>query len=319
MSLLGLLLGGCTQLPTIEPTTAPPTPISTSPGPLATSTPAETLAQNAKRFGELTATYEAAVPPQDNGWPTVAPLLQGEGAGPGPSLVERIEGLDLSRKRDLAFFDERVVPVLRQGFARPHFFVPHRLLLGQDPLNPHYRSLRRLCELLGERAELAMKAGKFDEALGYLELPLALAQGMEHRPETVSIALFSLSYAEMALRPLCTWLRMDALSPAQLTRATALLRRYRPDRTHVRQTVLVDFAQLDNSLADEETRSKILGLGPTRVQGPPRSRRHLLRRGARHRAGGTRIDPGVSGHGRLLTLRLRRLSRHRGGSGAQTR
>lgn len=265
MGVLLCLVSGCSAPQSTVSASPSTTPLSQATADATVSPALSPMPQSGdieRRFFELIKAYEAPVTAQDNGWTLMKPLLGKDlSSTTGASLSERIDGLDLSRKADLAFFDERVLPVVRQAFVRKNFLGPHKLLLGQDPLNPHYRTLRRICELVGERAGILFKQGKSKEALALIELPLSLNEAMERRPETVSIGLFSLSFAQAGLRPLNAWLKTGAPTPAQLAPVGQLLKRLRPNLAHLQQMVAVDFAQLDHSLATETIRSQVLGLG----------------------------------------------------------
>jgi hypothetical protein len=247
--LLALALCGCGQKPgpTPSPSTTPPASTTATPG-------AEVS------YAEITERYQAPVADDQNGWPAIKALLAPTSEGQIP-LSERLpNGLD--NAADLAYFDKHVLPVVRESFSKPFFLEPHPLLSGRDPLNFFYRDLRGICDLVAERADLLWKAGKGKEALDLLKLPLGLARAMQSRPETVSVNLFSgPSYANAALRRVADWASDNSLKGAELDLARKMLADFRPSYKHITDSISVDFAQFENSIADEPTRTEILGLG----------------------------------------------------------
>lgn len=211
-------------------------------------------------FSELSKRYEEAVAAKDNGWLILKPVLLKLENG------EALEGKDvlalqLDKPEDRKFFDKSLLPLLRTSFSKPFFYAPHQLLQGKDPLIPHYRLLRGLCQLTAQRAQLAFEARSTGLALELVELPLRLAKATQARPQTVSTALFSQSYAQTSLDTLGRWIRTDSLSLADLKAIEAVLVANSPSYRHLKETVLVDFAMLENSLKDDGTREQILGLG----------------------------------------------------------
>lgn len=246
--LLAVLTTGCNRPPEpATPSATPPPAVSASPG-------------VSVAYTEITDRYQASPPEGDNGWPLLRPLLGSSDAGE-PPLSEKLEaGLD--SPADIAYFDQKVLPLVEQAFQKPAFFEPHPLLSGRDPLNFHYRDLRQVCDLITERAEQLWKEGKKSEALELLKLPLGLARAMQSRPETVSVNLFSGPfYANSALRIVAEWASDNTLKGAELEQARQILARHRPSYAHIVDTIAVDFAQFENSLGDETTRTEILGLG----------------------------------------------------------
>ena len=246
--ILTLLCAGCSQAPKPS-TTSSPTPAAV----IASASPSGEVG-----YAVLIEQYQAPVPETENGWPILKPLLVPPDETT-PPLTERLESLD--KPADLAYFDKEVLPKLKEAFAKPAFFDPHPLLSGRDPLNFHYRDLRRLCDLVAARADLLWSADKKGEALELLRLPLGLAKAMQSRPETVSVNLFSgPSYANASLRDIADWASDNSLKGAELDQAAKLLAEYRPEYKHIIETISVDFAQFESSLDDTDTRNETLGL-----------------------------------------------------------
>lgn len=249
---LSLWSSGCTGKP------APGPSGSASPAAVATSaTPANFDTLSFEQVSEL---YEAPVAEGDNGWPLVRPLLVAANSET-PPVFDRLQALDLSQAADLAYFDKDVLPTLKSAMSKPSFLENHPLLSGRDPLMMQYRSLRTLCELVGQRADLFWSAGERDKALELVGLPLSLAKAMQSRPETVSVNLFSQGYATTSLSLLADWAADGSLVEPQLTQTRTLLAENRPSYRHLRDCMAVDFAQLENSINDEGTRTEVLGLG----------------------------------------------------------
>lgn len=251
---LSLWLGGCSGR------TAPGPAASPTSGATAASSSASPASFETLTFEQVSELYEAPVSEADNGWPLVRPLLVA--ANPDtPPAIDRLQELDLSKKADLAYFDKEVLPTLQSAMAKPAFLESHPLLSGRDPLMMQYRSLRTLCELVGQRADLYWSAGQRDKALEMVRLPLSLAKAMQSRPETVSVNLFSQGYANTSLALLADWAADGSLVEPQLAQARRLLAENRPRYRHLRDSMAVDFAQLENSINDEATRTEVLGLG----------------------------------------------------------
>lgn len=211
-------------------------------------------------FSELSKRYEETVDSKDNGWLILKPVLLKLESGVGLEGKD-VLSLRLDKLEDRKFFDKSLLPLLRAGFSRPFFYAPHQLLQGKDPLIPYYRLLRGLCQLTVQRAQLAFEARDIGLALELVELPLRLAKATQSRPQTVSTALFSQSYAQTSLDTLDRWIKTDSLSVADLKAIEDMLLANSPSYSHLKETVLVDFAMLENSLKDDGTREQILGLG----------------------------------------------------------
>lgn len=256
--LIALLLAGCGKTPTPSasgtgtPSMSATTPIAAT----ASATPGGELS-----YAEINTRYTAPVPEADNGWPIVKPMFVPAAEGQ-PAPWERYETLAISDKpADLAIFDKEVLPRVKEGFSKPAFVESHQLLSGKDPLSLYYRQLRTLCDRVGERAELLWKAGKKGEALDLLKLPLSLAKALQSRPETVSLNLFSSAYASSSLRDIADWVSTNQMKEPELSQAARMLAEFRPSYAHLTACLSVDFAQLDNSIKDQPTRTEVLGLG----------------------------------------------------------
>ena len=243
VSSLFLGVAGCRQ-------STPPGP---SPSPAATtavSTPSASPVEVASlSIAEITEQYESPVDETQNGLPTLLPLLTDE------AQTERLSELSLEKKDDLKYFDTKVSPLLATAFRQPYFLPAHKLLSGQQELN--YRSLRRLVELITERAQLHWEAGQKDKALELVGLPLTLAKAMQSRAETVSVNLFSSSYANFSLDRIDGWLAEGQLNAKEMAQLSKLLAENRPNYDHLEKTISVDFSQISNSLNDPDTRSSL--------------------------------------------------------------
>lgn len=254
-ALLGLLLtAGCSQKPVVHPS-----PMGT-PVAVATAVSSEGLT-----YEEILERYQAPLGDEQNGWSVLRPLLVAVEPDV-PVVFDRLSLLDLSNPDDLAFFDKEAYPTLKEALTKPFFVEPYPLLSGRDPLMMHYRSLRTICDLLGQRADLLWAEGKKDEALEMSSLPLSLAKAMQARLETVSVNLFSLGYSNTSLGHLAEWAAEGSLKEPELAKAREILAKNRPDYGHLRSSLDVDFAQLEHSLGDETTRTEVLGLGLARAE-----------------------------------------------------
>jgi hypothetical protein len=224
--ILALLAAGCHRTPGPGPTA------STTPTAVASGSP-----QAGADYAAITARYQADVVESDNGWPVIKPLLAPTAEDAQP-LSERLDS-GLESPEEVSYFDQQVLPVLQVAFRKPFFFEACPLLSGRDPLNFYYRDLRRVCDLVNERADQLWKEGKKTQALELLELPLGLASAMQARPETVSVNLFSGPfYANSALRTLAEWASDNSLQGAELSQAAQLLARHRPSYQHIADSIL---------------------------------------------------------------------------------
>lgn len=249
-----LLASGCNREPT-GGGMGTPTPVVS----------ASAVPQGELSYDEILANYQAPVADDQNGWPLLKPLLVASEPD-APVLFDRLALLDLSNPADLSFFDQEVYPTLKLALSRPFFAEPHPLLSGRDPLMTQYRSLRTVCDLLGQRADLLWESGKKTEALEMVALPLSLAKAMQARLETVSVNLFSSGYATTSLGHIAEWAANGSLTEPELGKARELVAANRPSYQHLRSSLEVDFAQLEHSLGDEKTRTEVLGLGMARPE-----------------------------------------------------
>lgn len=250
---------GCSAPPTES---SSPTPVPASTAALDQATPAadQTVVATPQEsteaeFQQVAALYEAKVPPADNGYSDLKPLLNGElPKGMGEDVTE----LALESPQERKAFDEKLLPILKAGFQKPEFSAEAKLEAGDSGVN--YRGLRNLVMLVTERAEQHWEAGERAQAVDLAILPLQLASAMRRRPETASVNLFGSSYAETSLDLISPWLESGQLDPDLVTKLSQALQANAPDFRHIQQSVTVDFAQLLNSLETEEGR-ELLGIG----------------------------------------------------------
>ncbi len=235
-------VAGCRQA--IKPVSSPTPAATTAATPSAS--PVDTASLS---ISEITEQYESPVDEAQNGLPSLLPLLTDE------AQTDRLSELSLEKKEDLAYFDGEIAPLLQSAFRQPYFLPAHKLLSGQQELN--YRSLRRLVELATERAQLHWEAGQKDQALELVGLPLTLAKAMQSRPETVSVNLFSSSYANFSLDRIGGWLGDGQLNADEMVQLSKLLAENRPQYEHLEKSISVDFSQISNSLDDPETRNSL--------------------------------------------------------------
>jgi len=206
-------------------------------------------------FRSITERYEQPVDEQGDGFRVVLPLLEGdlpEGFG------EDLSDISLETPEQQKAFDDRLLPVLKKSFASPTFVPSQRLLAGDSGVN--YRGLRQLVTLLGMRAEQLWADGDKKGAIELASLPLSLARAMRSRPETASVNLFSSSYAESSLSLIQEWSEESSQDPEMVESLSRVLRENTPSYQHLQETVVVDFAQLTNSLQSDDGR-KLLGIG----------------------------------------------------------
>lgn len=249
-----ILSSGC------QPPTGPsPTTLSASPTPAA-SGGSPTVLATPLSYEEIIERYQASAETAENGWPELKAFLDGSDDG-ASSGMEKAAELELDKPADAAVFDEKILPVLRSAFTKKVFTGAPKLLSGQDPINPHYRDLRALCDLLTKRADQLWTSGKKEQALEFVELPLSLAHALQSRPETVSVNDFSSKYAAVSLATVADWASTNTLVQPQLDTLRSVLAKYRPDYDHMALSISVDFASLENSLDNQEVRTGILGLG----------------------------------------------------------
>ena len=113
---------------------SPPTPVTSTPvptvSPVAVATPSSTpaVSEEATVVGEfeaVTAAYEAIPPELDPGYQVVKPLLE---EGFPKVLGDELFSLSLESAEQQAAFDKEVLPKLKLGFTRPHFFAPEKFL-----------------------------------------------------------------------------------------------------------------------------------------------------------------------------------------------
>lgn len=256
LTFLLFLAPGCqTKTPTLV-TPAPSASHSASPS--VQDTPLVPL--NSLTYEEITARYQSPVDPAQNGWPELLKFLEG-GEGDDSSGIDKAEALDLEQAADAKLFDQSILPVLASAFTKPAVTGAPPLISGKDPINPYYRDLRALCDLLTKRADQLQSAGDKEQAMKLIGLPLSLAQALQSRPETVSVNDFSSKFAAASLATIADWASTNVLSIQQLEQLSALLADKRPNYQHLALTISVDFAQLENSLDDQQVRTETLGLG----------------------------------------------------------
>lgn len=254
---------GC-KSPTPPVSTATPIASAT---PLTSSTP--TAGPSPVSYEEIARLYEEPTDESQNGWPELLKFLGGAEDGDS-SGMEVASALDLTQPKDAATFDSKILPLLKSAFQKPSFTGAPKLLSGQDPINPYYRDLRALCDLLTQRAHQLLSSGKKEQAIELVGLPLALAHALQSRPETVSVNDFSSKYAAASLATIADWASTNELSASQIDQLLNLLAKYRPDYQHMVLSISVDFVQLENSLDDQGVRTETLGLGlsrPEEIQG----------------------------------------------------
>lgn len=257
---LHLFLGaGCQKPsqtgPSGSPTVAATSSVSSSPA-VATTPISDT---------EIIALYQAATEPTQNGWTDLKPFFGGS-EDSAAFTMDTLGELDLDKPADSATFDEKAVPLLQTAFSKPAFTASAPLLSGQDPINFHYRDLRTLCDLLTKRADQLWDSKHKEKALPLVELPLRLAHSLQSRPETVSVNDFSSKYASSSLATIADWASTNTLTQPELDTLITSLANYRPDYDHLVLSISVDFAQLENSLSNQEVRTGILGLGLSRPE-----------------------------------------------------
>lgn len=249
IALLSFLYLGC-QKPVEQPV------VTTSPTPteLSTASPGETTGSDSetieKSFQEITALYERA-PVGDLGYPLIEPLLSDQ-------RLEELSALDLENPKVAKKFESETLPILRQAFTATHFFPKERLLEGESPIN--YRGLRSLLAAATKWAELKWEKGEREAAIEAAALPLSLAYAIKSRPETVSVNLFSSSYAEMTLAMYTDWSEQVAGDHKLTALMLANLKKFEIPLAHLQETILVDFAKISNSLNQPESRAA-LGIG----------------------------------------------------------
>ena len=222
--------------------------------PEVSSTPAE-AAVDESVFVAVTEQYEAVPEAGENGFDVLEPLLNSklpEGMG------NDLEMVSLDEPEQIAAFDTKLVPKLKEGMSRKGFMPKARLLAGEGDIN--YRGLRHLVGLLGLRAEQRLEKGDVSGAMELAELPISLASAMQSRPETVSVNLFSAGYASTSIAWIQSALETGALNGESIARIQKFLAANSPDYPHLQQTITVDFAQLVNSLNTEEGRG-MMGIG----------------------------------------------------------
>ncbi len=241
-----------------QPATDPSPTFSASTTPAATGSPAAVATPLS--YEEILQRYQASVKPSENGWSELSAFLKGT-AEEAPTEMENAAELDLDIPADATAFDDKVLPLLRSAFTKTAFTGAPKLLSGQDPINPHYRDLRALCDLLTKRADQLWASDKKEQALELVELPLSLAHSLQSRPETVSVNDFSSKYAAVALATIADWASTNTLVQPQLDTLSSILAKYRPDYDHMALSISVDFASLENSIDNQEIRTGILGLG----------------------------------------------------------
>lgn len=250
IALFSTLYLGC------QNSTAPPVPSGTppAPAPAVSTTPegTEQIDSEAveKAFKDITAHYEAG-PTGDLGYPLIQPFLAEE-------KLEGIVSLNLEDPKAARKFESDIFPILKKSFSSPAFFPKERLLEGQSPIN--YRGLRSLVGMVAKWAEETWDKGDHEAAVGIASLPLSLAHAIKSRPETVSVNLFSSSYGEMTLDLFADWAEDSPNQSKLLALMLESLKKYRVPLAHLRETILVDFAKISNSLNDEQGRAA-LGIG----------------------------------------------------------
>jgi len=251
-ALIGLILLGCGLSACHKPDEVRPTPAATG-TPVAmetvqpTSTPSPELSRTPD-FEEVTQRYEVPIPEGSDGYPLLKQLLSEEGEPP-----------DLNDSDGVQRFDAEYLPVLKEAFQKPHFAADDSLVVGEYG-EVNYLGVRTLVNLLLQRADLLWREGERQQALELVALPLELSDSMQSRPETVSVNLFSSSYADAAVGQIQAWIEESELTPGEYQSLKQTLSEHAPEYEHVEETVTVDFAQLLNSLETEEGRNR-LGIG----------------------------------------------------------
>lgn len=257
---LHLFLGvGCQNPPKTNPSGSPTAAATSN----ASSSPAVVATPISDT--EIISLYQAPTEPTQNGWTDLKPFFGGSEDSAALDM-ETVGELDLDKPAHVAVFDEKVVPFLQAAFSKPAFTASAALLSGQDPINFHYRDLRTLCDMLTKRADQLWDGQQKDKALPLIELPLRLAHALQSRPETVSVNDFSSKYASSSLATIADWASTNSLTQPELDTLIANLASYRPDYDHLVLSISVDFAQLENSLSNQEVRTGILGLGLSRPE-----------------------------------------------------
>lgn len=247
LTLTALVSWGCqaTQpAPTATPTVAVNTPLATA--------SAKPGMHTVERLQKVIERYEAS---QEGPWG----LKELESCLKWPGLEE----LELESSKGLKDFDEELLPGIRRAFSCQAFLPPQPLLAGHPPVD--YRGIRKLAQLTVQRSELYWNQGAREKALELWELPLSLADSFGRRPETVSVNLFSLNYAQASLSLLQNWLSSGQMDRQTLDSVGQALARHRPNYDHLRETFTVDIAQLFNSLEHEEA-SQALGLSKSSAE-----------------------------------------------------
>ena len=253
-------LSACTQ--ENSPKTQPSPSMSTTTSPSSQASPqvidlpnANLDAQRASVFETLTTAYELPVAENEDGYKLIKPLLSGQLP---PELGEDLLAFRLETPEQKQIFDSHLLPILEESFSRPYFVTSQKLEAGEEQAD--FRSLRRIIKLLATRADQLWMEGDRDRALTLVSLPLQLSASMRNRPETVSVNLFSSTYAEFALALMPKWLETESLPPEVQQKLLVMVRKYAPSYSHLQETVSVDFAQLSNSLQSEKGREN-LGIG----------------------------------------------------------
>ncbi len=261
LALFSAFYVGCQNTSTPStPTSTPPAPaVSTSPTPVRLGDEAVEQA-----FKEVTSRFETE-PSGELGYPLVQPLLAEE-------KLEQIVSLNLEDAKQAKKFESEILPVLKKSFTSPVFFPKERLLEGQSPVN--YRGLRSLVSMVAQWAEEVWDKGEHDKAIQLGSLPMSLAYAIKSRPETVSVNLFSSSYGEMTLDLFADWAEEVPNQPKLLQSMRDTLKSNRIPLSHLRETVLVDFAKLSNSLNDDQARAT-LGIGQSDPASKERCRSQL--------------------------------------------
>ncbi len=249
------LLGGCREQPSPDATPGQSVSHTTSEAPVAPVTPLTderlSLEDGAELMAAVERSFETKPPEAMASYEELATFVE--------TAQEEMSNLpEDEQERHQAILD-RLVPGLQEFAGKPAYAPTGELNLGNRTLD--YRALRDLIMLAMEPADQLWASGQKAEALQLVELPLALAHAMQQHPESVSVHLFSASYAGLSLAQIDRWLNEGPLDPEELQTLSEVLARYRPSLSHLEQTVSLDFAQIANSLADDELRAKLrLGL-----------------------------------------------------------
>lgn len=252
-------LAGCSGSPRNAEAPEAPTAVSEpSTAPAASPSPSGEIGfdRELALFDEIVERYEAPIDEADNGYFIVEPLLSG--VLPEAFDEESLYDISLESSEQRKLFDEHLLPILTEGFTKSLFRPNGRLVVGDVEVD--YRGLRHLVILIGQRAEQHWSQGEKAAALKLLRLPLSLSQAMRERPETASINLFSSSYAEVSLDLVQTWTESSTIDEESIRSLRTILEEAEPDFSHLQETVVVDFAQLLNSLETEAGRER-LGIG----------------------------------------------------------